>query len=507
MKNILTFLLFLKDWMLSNYKIVILSLLLACISFPKFALTYASGSGIDDPLPWVYNYFADGHYQLGKSTLFPHGPLAFLLYPLPMGNNVFVTIFIHLLCCFILCMSLFRIRILRAQENYPLVTVLLLLLLSLCELQLLLISITLTQLALFHLYSKKVNLLTAVIICVFSLYLKTYAGILCSLLLLSEFLYIIFARKDLKLSLQLIGCWVLFFCIFWLALYQSMSGSLTFLWGQYQLSSDNSEAVSYFQENNWGLIFAGLGALLLVPLLSKDKLSRDLFLLMLLPFFAGWKHAMARGEEHHVGGFLNLILLFAFLLWIISSEKNILLIVVFIFSIHALLFNLTLNEGYAKQRNFQLLRAYNLYNLVSEYDSIAKQKNRTSVNFSLVQHLPDSIRKIIGNKTADVFPWNYSYIPASRLNWQPRPVIHSYASYTPWLDKQNSEHITSGKSAHFYIWEYSDMDFNGTELDGIDSRYLLNDEPKTIINFSPIIIYVSKQQPTCSMKRTQLLLK
>src|SRR4051812_21879228 len=92
---------FFKD----HFKILILSFLLACNSIPNYALTYVPG--VDGPLPWVYNYFADGHYNKCMNLLFPHGPFAFMLYPLAVGNNVYVTVFITWLSAFLLSFNLF----------------------------------------------------------------------------------------------------------------------------------------------------------------------------------------------------------------------------------------------------------------------------------------------------------------------------------------------------------------------------------------------------------------
>jgi hypothetical protein len=81
-----------------------------------------------------------------------------------------------------------------------------------------------------------------------------------------------------------------------------------------------------------------------------------------------------------------------------------------------------------------------------------------------------------------VYPWDYSFIPANNPNWEPRPVIHSYAAYTHWLDEQNSTHFKSGKAPRFVIWELEKEtpDLNGGNLESVDNRYLLNDEPQTI---------------------------
>jgi len=198
MDKLSTLFLSLREWFSSNYKFLLLSFLIACISFPSFKLTYASGSGIDNPLPWVYSYFADGNYTLGKNTLFPHGPLTFLLYPLPMGNNIFVAVFVYLACSLFLCMSLFKIHAKREQQNYPLVTILAILLLSFSDLQLVVIAITISQLLLFHLSSKKINLILTLFFCVFGLILKTYSGIVCCLLIAGFFFNALLSKNKLS---------------------------------------------------------------------------------------------------------------------------------------------------------------------------------------------------------------------------------------------------------------------------------------------------------------------
>ena len=49
-------------------------------------------NGIDSPLSWVFNFLYETGPTLGKHIVFPHGPLAFLMYPLP--ENIGLTILI-----------------------------------------------------------------------------------------------------------------------------------------------------------------------------------------------------------------------------------------------------------------------------------------------------------------------------------------------------------------------------------------------------------------------------
>ena len=59
---------------------IILGVLVAIGTFPAVSLSY--NLGIDGPMMWLSNYFFSQDLLLGKDTIFPHGPLAFIVYPL-----------------------------------------------------------------------------------------------------------------------------------------------------------------------------------------------------------------------------------------------------------------------------------------------------------------------------------------------------------------------------------------------------------------------------------------
>jgi hypothetical protein len=477
----LNFIANLKNWVLENYKVLILCFIIACVTFPSYSLTYVPG--IDGPLPWVFNYLANGHYILGQTILFPHGPLAFLLYPLPMGNNLVICSALTFMLSFLFSFALFKIYFIKKEQNYLLPTILLLLLQSLVDIQLLIIGLTLTHLLLFESSGKKRHLLFALLFCVLNLYIKTYGGVICILLIAYQCGRTVLIKKDIKLGIQIVSVFFAFFYLVWFSLYKTLNGSLMFLLGQYHLLADNSEAVSFYQVNNWWFIGISLGTLILIPFASKDKNVRSLFMLMLLPFFAAWKHAMSRADDAHMLGFLNFLILFSFLAWLVGNEKKISVVLLSIISISAFSLNMAstaIYNDFSKQKDFAPFKPFNLYNVVVNYDSIVAEKNRFSKNANAIEKLPDSILKIIGKSTVDVLPWNYSIISVNNLNWVPRPALHSYASYTTWLDEQNAKHLRSKNSAHFVIWELDEL---GGKFTGIDHRYLLNDAPRSIIDF------------------------
>ncbi len=183
-----------RNWFFSDYKILILSLVISVITFPSYDLYYLPG--IDGPLPWVFNYFADGHFKLGQNVLFPHGPLAFLLYPLPVGNNLLVGSALTFAFSFLLSVSAFKIYFHLKEENYLVPALLTLILHAVVDLQLLIIALTLSYVILFECTLKKTYLILSVFFCILNLYIKTYGGVICGLILFSYFINQVLVKKN-----------------------------------------------------------------------------------------------------------------------------------------------------------------------------------------------------------------------------------------------------------------------------------------------------------------------
>lgn len=71
----------------------LLAIFAILIAFPKPDLDITIG--IDSPLAWVFNYLFDNELIKGKNIIFPHGPLAFFMYP--KGDNYFFGLSVKLL--------------------------------------------------------------------------------------------------------------------------------------------------------------------------------------------------------------------------------------------------------------------------------------------------------------------------------------------------------------------------------------------------------------------------
>ncbi len=456
----------------------IFALVISLLTFPNYLLTFSAD--IDTALPWVFNYVAQGHYDLAASFQFPHGALAFLMYPLAISNNLFVAGFIYVFVSFQFCLNTLRISANLKLHSLMLTSVLLFLLLSFLDIKLLLVALIISNLLLSKLLEAPRYVYLAVFYSVLNLYIKSYGGLISLALIVSHGLYEGIFKRNYKLLLVIISLWLMFIFIFRLALFQSTQGFFNYLIGQYQLSFQNSEAVSYREHNNWWYLIVYLIAYFSIPLFLKFSLSRYYYSIMLIPTFAAWKHAMGRSDFEHLSNFLIFQTVLAFFLIILTNGQERKSILFWALSFVMLGLN-TLNGSQPKLNAIPIsnfIRPFNFMNTYFNY-SVKKQEAAEKMWYWRDGHiLPDTMKHIIKNSTVDVFPWNYALIPFNNLNWSPRPGLHSYAIYTPWLDLQNVKHFESNKAAEFIIWE---IGLKNPEFKSIDNRNLLNDCPQTMI--------------------------
>jgi hypothetical protein len=55
---------------------------------------------------------------------------------------------------------------------------------------------------------------------------------------------------------------------------------------------------------------------------------------------------------------------------------------------------------------------------------------------------------------ADVYPWDLSPLLASGMTWKPRPILQSYAAFTPSLITANADHLKSTPPSRVYFAVY-----------------------------------------------------
>ncbi len=466
----------------NNFLLLIIACLPAILLFPFPASVFSNG--VDPPLAWVFNFLIDGNLSIGKNIIFPHGPLAFLMYPLPVGVNLWVAVSIHLVARIFLAYGLLKLATHKQLSCLLFALASSFVVLALNDLLLTLLQV----LALCYLnFFERRNitwLIPALILTALTLYIKAFVGIVSIIITLTFagiMVYRAIAGLESWYRLLLLLIVPLVLILTWLGLYGDLIGFAAYFRGMVALAADNSAAVAVYPDNNWWLLSLGLvSGLLLVVFNTKNIFLVRLTILLGPALFAIWKYGMAREDYLHASMMFVFILFIVLVYNIIAGKHRILNLGLSL--VVAVMFYLTaLNAFYFEPFPIKINGAKTLVTHALNNRYFADTCSESSNKFIERNRLNSRILKLIGTQSVDIYPWDYTYIAANKLNWQPRPVIQSYACYTRKLDERNATHFRSAKAPEFIIWELRKIthDIHGGTLESIDGRYLLNDEPAT----------------------------
>jgi len=478
-----------------------MGVLLAILCFPKPDLAY--DTGLDAPLGWVFNHLFCADLKLEATVYFPHGPLAFLTYP------SYETIYGWLLFSFLLLLLLFdnvyRLNKTRGQRYiWPVSFLFVYLACQLMGMHALLLLNLLLACIHHREQGRKLYVVLAILLTGLCFYVKAYFAVLASGIFGTYLLLYLWESKQWKhLLLYGLACLVWIFLL-WCLLFGQADGFITYCFGALQLVADNSAAAALYPANNWYLLCLAL--LGIVFCLFAERKMRWYGSLVLLSLYAAWKHGMSREDVFHVSGMYRYLVLVVVLCWMYAGKPSWRGLLGGVLSLLCFSWNAQQLPAYETPTLDFSSPSYAWNMLLHGNLIITTAQTNSERNFDR-NRLSDPVRTTIGQASADAYPWDLSLMPANHLHWQPRPVLQSYAAYTAWLDEQDAHHFASSKSPDYLLWEIN----KGTQTDttqnteGIDGRYLLNDEPMTLLEilqrYAPwqrehhIAIYRKRSQP------------
>lgn len=490
-------------WEKSKYvTLLLMALLISILSFPEIELDY--NIGIDPPLKWLFNHLFSDSLKVGREIIFPHGPLAFLMYPL--GDNFGLSAIVTIILQTVFVFQLFSLFGEEKWQYWILTAVSSWLIFSLSNFNQLILSNISVAFLLFLNDKKQGPKYLGLVLTAFAFYIKAYVAIIAGTLTASLFLINFFWNKNYKQTFidaaVLLGSMLLI----WVLIHKQLGGFINYCIGMIHLAGDNSAAAAYHPHNNWWLITPFLLITCSISFLQKTKKSKLFGFLFSLSFFAIWKYGMAREDYYHTRTYLFFIVV-SMILFLIYNKKNrtinipIILVAMILFAANMK------NVENPQSLAINYSGIGNFIRFVTSFQQIKETSEKQNTINVARNRLPETVRKQIDNASVDIYPWDYTIIAANQLNWRPRPVIQSYAAYTSWLDKKNAVHFKNGNAPEFFIFglNNSTSDLNGGKLASIDNRYLLNDEPQTMIelirNYSRIyydenfLVFQKRVQP------------
>ena len=278
------------------------------------------------------------------------------------------------------------------------------------------------------------------------------------------------------------------FLIFWIAFGGALDGIGSYLTTGWEVSAGYSSGLSLALEGWWVEVagFALWFVLLACWVLGQPTPRNRLVLLgLLVPLFVAWKHSIVRQDEHvtilaRFAIFVTAVLLAETVS--VSSRRAALTAVVVVLVPLALpwttaasrpFYAVTTSDMVISPVAFRGLKALVRLAHLADYRARVAHASGSALRANV---LPESIRTVIGRARVDVYPWDTSYVPANRLDWDNRPFAASFNVYTPVLDACNAAFFESGKRPEYLIWHAG---FASGER-SVDGRYILWDEPRTM---------------------------
>ncbi len=495
-----------SNWFFSRFWIQVLFLVsLLILSFPSLSPSYSAG--LDGSYSWAINYLCAHDYEQLTQLVYPIGPLGVLKISSTEGRHLELLILFHLLVKSVLiaaCLQAIRQRV-KSAANLLLSLSMIALVCLVANIDILIMSVSF-MLGVHFLQSKKLwTYILAALFASIGLYIKSSIGIISLLILGSIPIVVFFRNRNALDSLtQLSSLFGMVLLIGLLVFRFNFSLLFDFIGSIPHLSSGYSQALSLYPENNW----LALGAFVLVigslPFLFKEKSVRSGLLILALPSFAIWKHAMVREDLSHFNHLLLFTIAFSALLIIVATQSRWKLL-----AISSLAFFLLVINGRSMDAEFETpieLNGQNKAQILLNLKSFKKdQDSLTQANFG-ANLLPDDVRSYIGDESIDIYPFEHSYAAINALNWSPRKTLEIGASTSSWASAIAAKHYDGRDEGPTFILLHLLDDGQGGRLGSLDGRYLLNDEPQLILNLlTNYKVALSKPEFVLFEKRLQAL--
>lgn len=453
------------------------AVLLCILTFPR--IDPETGLSVDGALAWAFNHlFATGLHQ-GAHIIFPHGPLAFLLYPQALGGDLLAALIGVLGVLLVYHFAMLTLGSSTEPDRGLLHALIAAVLAPFLQVHLQLVAIVGCGLVLHWRGHGRGWLFLALATTLIAVHIRAGIGVMTGALLAMHAVLLLWKRREWRTvalgAMFLVGGAIALRAV----LFGHLKGLGDYYLGLAELTRASSAAVGLIVENDWLVISGAIVAFLSIPLLTTDRSVRHLLVLFAPALYAAWKHGMTREDVEHARGlFVFCALLFGLVLLAWRTHRTAPLVAM----------ALTLILGYRalhptigyKEFGMAPIGVNRLHAWLFDRGPLAAQAVERSRS-TLAQHrLPEALGQRLRQGTVDVYPWDHTYIPANDLHWRPRPVVQSYASYTPWLDRRNAEFFRAGAGADRILWHF-EKDRLGGRMASPDDRYLLNDEPQALL--------------------------
>ena len=443
-----------------NIFAVIPYLLIAIMAIPTYFMTI--NSGLDNSGVFVLNE-AMGRWTFGSDIMFTYGPLGFLVYTIPIHNNLIIYLIFYMVIYGIFLYAL--AKNFKGKKRAYIVISSLLFLATYTFLDatyfveyvvLLLLNVCLDE------KSKTARIVQYVLACLiaalmFFVKFNALLALFCTIIL---FLIIIYFTNKNEFNKYLICTSIIpIICIIGYLLYNpSFTDLFRYVRSILEISSGFNVAMSLVPQNIH--LYAALVCLACCLILLGlewyiDFQSAKHTLLFAPIIFFAFKHGFVRADGHIVAFFSSICFFMSIKCLYMTNNQVISRRIKKWFTIYSDILMVIFVTPIII--SFVLLdfgpREY-IQKLQTKTESICNinQMKNNVITESPTSIISDEIKNIVGNETVAIYPIEQSMIAYNNsLNFTVMPLVQAYSVYTPYLDKENAEFFIDKNRAPEYI--------------------------------------------------------
>lgn len=452
---------------------VLATILLVLLTYPVLEPDY--GTGLDSSYVWGLNFLFDNDYTTLTHLIYPYGPLALLRLPTPFNGHyaIFLAFFTLIKTLFVFT----ALEMTRRRNANLLVSILLMI--PVCMIGNI-DGFIVGCVALLTLYTIENDrywpFIVASLISGLALTIKLNIGMQCCSVLFVGWLIYSFIRRDYRKIIVMAFTVPIALFIVGMAVYQSVSVMIEAVIGNIHLLSGYSESLVLEPNHRLWALAAFALTVAIYPFILRGKWSYLLYLMLLIPLFACWKHGIVREDYSH---FKSLVAYTSVMMTLVPLAQDRLRLPPWIGSVMAVVF-LSLNITSLGSSKLTSASPKNFISNVVKYSTTIENSKKVIDDAYAKRQLPASVKATIGCGTVDCYPWEHIYAAANDLRWQPHATVELGAGNSLWLNHKASENFIGDKAVDFIIMHQ----------ESLDGRYMLSDEPEVITtifaNYTPV---------------------
>ena len=462
---------------------VLATILLVLLTYPVLEPDY--GTGLDSSYVWGLNFLFDNDYTTLTHLIYPYEPLALLRLPTPFNGHyaIFLAFFTLIKTLFVFT----ALEMTRRRNANLLVSILLMI--PVCMIGNI-DGFIVGCVALMTLYTIENNRLwpfaVSALISGLALTIKLNIGLQCCSVLFIGWLIYIFIRRDLRKTIVMALTVPVALLVVGIFVYQNFSVMAEAVVGDIHLLVGYSDSLVLEPDHRlWALVvFAFI--VVIYPIVLRDKWSHLLYLMLIIPLIASWKHGIVREDCSH---FRSIVAFSSLMLTLVPLAQDRFRLTPWVGSVLAVFF-LSLNLASLGNGKITSASPKNFITNVVNYNATIERSKKVIDYAYAKRQLPASTKAIIGDGTVDCYPWEHIYAAANNLHWQPHATVELGAGNSLWLNHKSAENFMNDNAVDFIIMHNGITTDTFDGLRSFDGRYMPSDEPEVVsaifANYIPI---------------------